>query len=76
MDKPFHTISADIPGAETEKSVNGTSGTNGINGVHGTDGVNGEKPTPHNEEKPSLIDTAKSAAADLANGLKGLAVSK
>lgn len=62
MDKPLHDPSADLPAA---------------NGEHQLNGANGETKKTASEEKQdqSLLDVAKSAAVEVTNGLKSLAVS-
>jgi methylenetetrahydrofolate reductase (NADPH) len=59
MDKPLHKPSADLPNANGSEAVNGTNGVNGT----------------HKDESPGLIETAKAAAVEVTNGIKGLAVS-
>ena len=71
IDKPLHNACVDLP------TTNGHHETNGTNGTRGTNGTNGETKEAHGEEKqnPSLLATAKSAAVEATNGMKGLAVS-
>lgn len=69
MDKPLYTPSADLPRPKGDEAVAGT------NGAHETNGTSGEQAGPRKEGSPSLIETAKAAAVEMTNGIKGLAVS-
>lgn len=54
-------------------SSSATPTSNGHETTNGTNGVNGKASS---EEKPkSLVDAAKSAAVEVTNGIKNLAVS-
>jgi methylenetetrahydrofolate reductase (NADPH) len=68
MDKKLHSVNIDLPGANEP---------NGANGTRGTNGTNGETKEAYGEEKqnPPLLATAKAAALEVTNGIKGLAVS-
>jgi methylenetetrahydrofolate reductase (NADPH) len=71
MDTQLHQPSVDLP------TTNGHHQTNGENGTRGTKDTNGETKEASGAEKqhPNLLNAAKSAAIEVTNGLKGLAVS-
>ena len=62
MDKPLYNPSLDVPVLNGNEATNGTNGTNAESELH-------------KKEASSLIETAKSAAVEVTNGIKSMAVS-
>jgi methylenetetrahydrofolate reductase (NADPH) len=74
IDKPLHNPSVTMPTTNGHHDIKESNGTNGTNGTLGT---NGETREVHSDEKhdTGLLAAAKNAAADISNGIKGLALS-
>jgi methylenetetrahydrofolate reductase (NADPH) len=69
IEKPLHTASVDMPTSNGHNEEN--------NGTRDTNGTQSETKEAHGEEKqnPGLLATAKAAAVEVTNGIKGLAMS-
>jgi hypothetical protein len=66
-----------LPATNGHHDSKESNGINGINGTNGTNGINGAIKGPYTDEKQGggLLAAAKNAAADISNGIKGLALS-
>jgi methylenetetrahydrofolate reductase (NADPH) len=75
MENELHTTTtADVPSTNGEDLHNNTNGADATNGTKGAAGTYEGSEAP-NQDKPGLLEAAKSAAVEVTNGMNGLSLS-